>query len=89
MPLVACKGGVPSREAHLEEFFGRIFRLYPHDAQKDRGKGERKDAGSVWRTDGRTDRETEAVRGGGLRGVAVFVSDLGRVESINGVIISP
>lgn len=40
-------------------------------------------------TDGRTDGETEAVRGGGLRGVAVFVSDLGRVERINGVIISP
>lgn len=36
-----------------------------------------------------TDGETEAVRGGGLRGVAVFVSDLGRVERINGVIISP
>lgn len=35
------------------------------------------------------DGETEAVRGGGLRGTAVFVSDLGRVESINGVIISP
>lgn len=43
----------------------------------------------MWRTDGRTDGETEAVRGGGLRGVAVFVSDLGRVERINGVIISP
>lgn len=43
----------------------------------------------MWRTDGRTDGETEAVRGGGLRGTAVFISDLRRVESINGVIISP
>lgn len=68
----------------LDEYLGFILTMPRRTEGRERGRMLAL-CGAL--TDGRTGKQ--AVRGGGLRGVAVFISDLRRVESINGVIISP